>query len=123
MKYILLIYGNYSDDSTAPGSPEFDALIGEYIAFTNAVGEAGILGASEELDDPATARTLRVRDGEARFTDGPFIESKEHLGGFYLIDVESFEEAAKWAAQIPDARTGAIEIRPVMERDYSEFGG
>lgn len=122
MKYMLLIYGDYSQPMGEPGSPEFDAMMGEYITFTNAVSEAGIMGASEELDDPATARTLRVRGGESLLSDGPFIESKEQLGGFYIIDVESIEDAAKWAAQIPDARTGAIEIRPVMERDYSEFG-
>ena len=118
---MLLIYGDFEANMIVPGTPEFDAYLGEYLAFTTDVTEAGIVGGAEELQDPKSAKTLRVRDGESLLSDGPFAESKEQLGGFYIIDVASFEEAASWAARIPDVRSGAVEIRPIMVRDASNY--
>ena len=86
--------------------PQWEALFGE-------LGASGALGAGYELDSPKTARTVRVRDGETLVTDGPFVELKEALGGYYVFECDSFDEACTWAAKIPAARHGAIEVRPV----------
>ena len=117
MRYILLIYGNDEMHGPPPGTPEWDALMAEYFAFGRKLREAGIDQPAEELDRAETATTVRVRNGETLLSDGPFIEAKEQLGGFYIVEAESVEEAAKWAALIPGSRTGAIEIRPLIEHN------
>lgn len=118
MRYILLIYGDEEMYGPPVGTPEADALLEEYFAVNRALRAAGINQPSDELDGPATATTVRIRNGELLVSDGPFIESKEQLGGFYIVEAASVEEAADWAAMIPGVRTGAIEIRPLV--DYSE---
>ncbi|MCC6704563.1 MAG: YciI family protein [Thermomicrobiales bacterium] len=118
MRYILLIYGDEEMYGPPVGTPEADALLEEYFALSRALRTAGINEPSDEIDGPATATTVRVRNGELLVSDGPFIESKEQLGGFYIVEADSVDEAAGWAAQIPGARTGGIEIRPLV--DYSE---
>ena len=75
-----------------------------------------------ELDDPSRARTIRVRNGETLVTDGPYAETKEQLGGYYIFDVDSIDEAVKWAAKIPSAQWGSIEVRPVVVFDREEVG-
>jgi hypothetical protein len=79
--------------------------------------KAGVLQGGEGLQPVATATTLRVRDGERMLTDGPYAETKEQLGGYYLFDCKDLDEALNWAAQIPEAQTGAVEVRPVMDYD------
>ena len=81
------------------------------------MGEQGIEAAGLELDDPAKARVVRVKHGETMVTDGPFLETKEVLGGYYLIDVDTLDEALEWAAKIPSARYGHIEVRPIVMRE------
>ncbi len=106
MQYLLLIH----DD---PAS-YYDGLMEEYGAFTQALAASGALVGANQLKPTDTATTVRVRDGETLCTDGPFIETKEALGGYYLVDVGSLDEAIEWAAKIPSARIGHIEVRPVV---------
>ena len=115
MQYMLLIY-------EAPGSwpeDEQDAMMREYFAYTEELKEAGALVAGDALYGTDTARSVQVRDGDTLVTDGPFAETREQLGGYYLIDVESDEEAARWAAKIPAARVGTVEIRKVVVFDQA----
>lgn len=114
MRYLLLIY-SAEDAGPAPGSPEQEAEMAEWFAYTEALQEAGALLGGEPLHGKDTAVTVRVKDGQTSATDGPFAETKEILGGFYMIDVETAEEAAEWASKIPTARYGSIEVRPILE--------
>jgi hypothetical protein len=113
MHYMLLIYtpeeywANRSDEDRA-------AMSQEYFAVTQAMRDAGAFVAGDALQPIATATTVRVSAGDALTTDGPFAETKEQLGGYYLLDVESLDEALEWAAKIPAARHGSVEVRPVM---------
>ena len=119
MQFMLLIY---DDEQTWRGMSEEDrnAVMGEYRAYTEALRKAGALVAGDALQPIDTATTVRVRDGEQLLTDGPFAETKEQLGGYYLVDVESVDEALEWAAKIPSARYGSIEVRPVVVFDREE---
>ena len=114
MKYLLMIYTSEQQD--AQRTPEQqEANMGEYFAFTSEIREAGVMLGGEALHPTITATTVRVRDGQTVSTDGPFAETKEQLGGYYLLDCENLDEAIKWAAKIPGAREGSIEIRPLWE--------
>ena len=114
MKYLLMIYTNEQQD--AQRTPEEqEANMGEYFAFTNEIREAGVMLGGEALQSTTTATTVRVRQGQTASTDGPFAETKEQLGGYYLLDCDNLDEAIKWAAKIPGAREGSIEIRPLWE--------
>jgi hypothetical protein len=113
MNYMLLIY----DDEKLWGSmsdSERGEIFGEYGAFTQELQAKGAFVAGDPLQPTSTATTVRVRDGEQLTTDGPFAETKEQLGGYYIVDVESLDEALAWAAKIPSARLGTIEVRPIM---------
>jgi hypothetical protein len=92
---------------------ERDALDEEYVALTRDLSERGSLVGSQELESAATATSVRVRDGDTLITDGPFAETIERLGGYYVIDAESLDEAIAWAERIPSARHGTVEVRPV----------
>jgi hypothetical protein len=119
MKYLLTIYADESRYATM--TPDESArLMADYGAFGREAEEAGVLLGGEGLQPTATATTVRVRDGEALFTDGPFAETREQLGGYYLLECRDLDEAAAWAAKIPDARGGGVEVRPVM--DYEATG-
>jgi hypothetical protein len=116
MQYMLLIY----DDERVWGSlaeEEKQNLYGQYAEFTRAVRESGKLVAADQLQPSSTATTVSVRDGETVVTDGPFAETKDVLGGYYLIEAESLDEAIEWAAKIPSARSGKIEVRPLVMRE------
>lgn len=113
MKYICLIYSDERAAETATPT-EIEAWMGAYYAFTQAVQAAGVLVESDALDATSKATTVRVRHGKAVTTDGPFAETKEQLGGYYLLDCKDEQEALAWAAQIPGAKVGSIEVRPVM---------
>jgi hypothetical protein len=110
--YALLIYG----DESAPPAPETSA---GYQTFTDEARAAGVFKAGEGLDPTNTATTVRVRSGERMLTDGPFAETREALGGFYLLEVEDLDAALEWAAKIPGASSGCVEVRPLI--DYEAF--
>ena len=108
MQYLALIYGDESRwGSLSPEQRERE--MGEYMALS----EADVTRGGNELDSVTTATTVRVRNDETLVTDGPFIESKEVLGGYYVFECDSIDEACTWAAKIPAARHGAIEVRPI----------
>jgi hypothetical protein len=112
VKYALLIYSNDTEWDTL-SEDEQKAIYGEYFAISET---AGVIG-GQELQTADTATTVRVRDGESLTTDGPFAETKEALGGFYLFEADDLDAALELAARIPAARRGgAIEVRPVVER-------
>ena len=116
MQYMLLIYGD--ERRWASLSPDDErAIYDEYTAFTQDLQEAGKLVGAHELQPTATATTVRVRDAETLVTDGPFAETTEALGGYYVIEADSFDEAIEWAARIPSARDGAVEVRPLAVRN------
>jgi hypothetical protein len=121
VKYLALIYGDES--LWADATPE---QIGEIFAAHGAFGEAatkaGVFGGGEGLEGSNTATLVRVRDGERMLTDGPFAETKEQIGGYYLLDCKDLDEALHWAAQIPEAKTGTIEVRPVMDYEAMQAG-
>jgi hypothetical protein len=114
VQYLLLIF----DDERVWGElsdEERNRLYAEYGAFTNELREAGALVTADQLQPSTTATLVQVRNGETLTTDGPFAETKEQLGGYYLIEAESLDEAIEWAAKIPSARGGTIEVRPVVQ--------
>ncbi len=114
MKYMLLCY-TVPDEVPTPGTPEQAAEAEEWFAFTNAVAQAGALVSSDPLQGAETATTIRLRDGESAITDGPYLETKEVLGGYYVLDVENLDAALEWAAKIPLVRYGSVEVRPILE--------
>jgi len=112
MQYLLLIY----EDETRwanPSPADFTAELGEYRAFGEAY--AGAIQGGNALQPTGTARTVRVRDGQPLVTDGPFAETKEQLGGYYLVEAAGAEQAAAMAARIPGARSGCVEVRPIQK--------
>jgi hypothetical protein len=115
MQYMLLIYNDPSgwDSMSEAERGEMYQAYGTYTAELQASGKHV---AGDALQPVETATSVRVRDGETLTTDGPFAETKEVLGGYYLIDVETLDEALEWAAKIPSARYGHIEVRPVVMR-------
>lgn len=116
MKYALLIYENEKFFQEA--SPEEkQAIMTEYFAFTEEVKEKQLLLGGEALQSIATASCVQVKQDKSIVTDGPFAETKEQLGGFYLLDCKDLDEALAYAAKIPAARVGRIEVRPIMTFD------
>jgi len=117
MRYLCLIYEDEKPWESIP-TAEAEAVMGEYFAFTEGIRGKGQLVAGEALQPTATATTVRVRNGKISTTDGPYVETKEQLGGFYLIDAGDLNEAIQIASRIPSARHGSIEVRPVV--DFSQ---
>ncbi len=113
MKYALLIYAA-EKDWAEKSEEEQGSIYTEYWNYSIELKKSGKMISCEPLDPTSTATTIRVRDGKTIPTDGPFAETKEQLGGIYVIDVRDLNEAMAWASKIPDARTGSIEIRPLM---------
>ena len=113
MQYLLLIYGNEAAMNHATESDR-NAMFAAYGAFTGSIVKSGQMVAGEALQPSSTATTVRVRDGKTLKTDGPFAETREQLGGYYLVDAKDLDEAIGIAARIPGAHHGAIEVRPVM---------
>ena len=112
MKYMLLIY---SPAEGGPSREELDAEFPRWFTYTAELQQSGILIAGDALQGRETATTVRVRDGETLITDGPFAETKELLGGYYLIDVPDVDTALAWAAKMPHIAYGTVEVRPLME--------
>ena len=117
MKYICLIYDE-EKKAAAMTKAEGDAFMGEYFAFTEGIKKSGQYVSGEALQPVQSATTVRVRDGKMSTTDGPFAETKEQLGGFYLITANDLDEALQVASKIPSARIGSVEVRPVV--DFSQ---
>jgi hypothetical protein len=113
MQYLLLIYGDerrwhsVSDEERGP-------IMQKWFAYTEELREAGVLVAGDALQPTTTATTVQFRDSETLTTDGPFAETKEQLGGYYLVDVESADEAIEWASKMP-VREGKVEVRPTVQ--------
>jgi hypothetical protein len=114
MQYMLLLY-SAEDAGPQPGSPEHAAHMQEWFAYSEALEKAGALISGEPLQGSETATTVRIRNGDTVLTDGPFAETKEVLGGFYMIDVGDLDAAIGWAAKIPLAPYGSVEVRPLLE--------
>jgi hypothetical protein len=116
MQYVLLI----NDDEKVWGDmpeDERNAVYGEYMRYTEELQRRGILVGANQLQPSGTATVVHVEDGKTITTDGPYAETKEVLGGYYLIDVDTLDEALEWAAKIPSARYGHIEVRPIVMRE------
>jgi hypothetical protein len=111
MQYMCLIYGPVD---LKLSDAEQGALFHEYGEFTAVARASGTMVAGEPLQPISDATTVRVRDGKRSITDGPFAETKEFLGGFYIFDCATLDEAIDWAAKIPGAKYGSIEVRPIM---------
>jgi hypothetical protein len=111
---MLLIYG---DPSEAPPEAQSEEQMQRWFDYTNDLQAAGAMKAGDALQMPDTATTVRIRDSETLLTDGPFAETKEILGGYYLIDVEDLDTALGWAAKMPNIEYGSVEVRPVMTFD------
>lgn len=121
MKYLAIIYNDESLYANA--SPEdIGAIFAAHGEFGEAAGKAGVFLGGEGLQGTSTATTVRVRDGERMLTDGPYAETKEQIGGYYLLDCKDLDDALNWASQIPEAKTGAVEVRPVMDYAAVEAG-
>jgi hypothetical protein len=122
VKYLALIYADenawdsFSDDERA-------AAYAQYAAFGDEARAAGVYVTASELGPTRDATTVRVRDGEPLVTDGPYAEIKEALGGFYLLDCGSMDEALDWAARIPTAEHGSVEVRPLYVDPNAEGAG
>ena len=120
MKYLCLIYEDEKNWLNTP-KDQADAIMGEYFAFTDDIRKSGQYVAGEALHPTHTAATVRVRNGKTSTTDGPFAETKEQLGGFYLVEAKDLNEAIQVASRIPSARFGSVEVRPVV--DFSQPAG
>src|ERR687896_1824967 len=119
MKYLCLIYEDEKAWLELP-KQQSDAIMGEYFAFTEDIRKRGQYVAGEALHPTQTAATVRVRNGKTSTTDGPFAETKEQLGGFYLVEAKDLNDAIQVAQRIPSARFGSVEVRPIM--DFSQPG-
>ena len=113
MRYLALIYT--PEPTEPPTAEQGEQMMAEYGAFTQMTQQRGAFLGGEALQPIATATTVRVRDGKLSTTDGPFAETKEQLGGYYLLECKDLDEAVELAGKIPGARFGSVEVRPIME--------
>ena len=111
MKYLCMIYDNEKAMGTMPKA-EMDAMMGDYFAFTEGIKKSGHYVGGNALQPTQTATTVRLRQGKISTTDGPFAETKEQLGGYYLIESKDLNDAIQIGSRIPSAKTGSIEVRP-----------
>ena len=125
MQYLLLIYSAELPPDAAPDAAAMESQHAAYAAFTRETHDRKLFVAGEALEPTAMATSVRVRDGKATVTDGPFAETKEALGGFYLLDCRDLDEAIEIASKVPAAEYGTIEIRPiwVLPAEYAMAGG
>jgi len=114
MQYLLLIYEDQKVGASMSEKAQKE-LMDAYWAYTKELKDSGVFVAGEALESTASATTVRVRSGRTTTTDGPFAETKEQLGGFYLIDAPNLDQALKWAAKLPASKTGSIEVRPIVK--------
>ena len=125
MQYLLLIYEPEAPSGVRPDGAEMVGELAAYAAFSRETRERQQFVAGEALQPTSTATSVRVRDGATIVTDGPFAETKEALGGFYLLECRALDEAIEMAAKIPGARRGAIEVRPIwsLPAEYAAASG
>ena len=116
MRYLCLIYDEEKKLAAMPKN-ESDAFMGEYFGFTEDIKKSGHYIGGNALQPVSTATSVRLRSGMMSTTDGPFAETKEQLGGFYLIEAKDLNDALQVAARIPSAKTGTVEVRPIQEFD------
>ena len=121
MKYLCLVYEEEKRLGVIPKA-EMDTMMGEYFAYTEGVKKSGHYVAGEALQPTSTASTVRIRNGKLSTTDGPFAETKEQLGGFYLIEAKDLNEAIQVGSRIPGAKWGSIEVRPVVDLSAAYAG-
>ena len=114
MRYLLLIYSDEQAGMNVP-QEQMDQVFQAYKSFTEEFAASGKMQGGEALQPTTTATTVRVQNGRTVTTDGPFAETKEQLGGYYIVNAEDLDEAIKWAAKIPGAMYGCVEVRPIME--------
>lgn len=119
MKYMLLLYAA-PDKEPVYGSPEFDEMMAAFAATSEAYKNDGVLVSGEGLQGIETAISLRIKSGKVETMDGPFAETREHLGGYYVVDVPDVDTALKYAAMIPVAHFGTIEVRPLLDYDLED---
>jgi hypothetical protein len=112
MQYLLMIYWN-EQEMAAMAPAERNTMTQEYAEFTKSIVQAGQMKGGERLRPVSTASTVRVRNGKTVITDGPFAETREQLGGFYLVEAKNLDEALSVASRIPGAKRGSIEVRPI----------
>jgi hypothetical protein len=112
MKYLLMIYGNEAA-AQAASKADIDQMHNAYMAYTEALQKAGVLVGGERLQRSSAATTVRVTNGKTQVLDGPYAETKEQLGGYYMIEVPDLDTALSWAARCPGAGHGAMEVRPI----------
>lgn len=112
MQYLLMIYRNEAEMAKDDAATS-QKMMGEYQAFTQSIIQSGNFKAGDRLQPASTATTVRVRDGKTLTTDGPFAETREQLGGYYLVEAKDLDAAIAMAARIPGARFGSIEVRPI----------
>ncbi len=112
MQYLLLIYANEAE-MAARSPADTQAVIAEYTEFTKGIVQSGQFKGADRLKPTSTASTVRVRNGKVMTTDGPFAETREQLGGYYMVEAKNLDEAIAIAARIPGAKNGSIEVRPV----------
>ena len=121
MQYLVLIY---SEESTDPPDPAaMGPIMAAYNAYSDMLRDRGVFVAGEALQPTATATTVRIRDGQTMTTDGPFAETKEALGGFYLIEAKDLDEALALGGACPGAKWGSIEVRPVVDFEAGQLPG
>lgn len=112
MKYLILLYAE-PDKNPVPGTPEFDAMMAEFFTLDERMKDRATVLAGEGLLGAETATTIKARGGQVQTLDGPFAETREHLGGFYLIEAATLDDALAFGAAVPVAKYGSVEVRPV----------
>jgi hypothetical protein len=112
MKYMLLIYSNEAGMQNA-SKTEVDQIMGAYSAYSEAMAKAGVMVGADRLQRSSSATTVRTTGGKTQVLDGPYVESKEQLGGYFLIDVPDLDAALSWASRCPGASHGVVEVRPI----------
>ena len=115
MQYMFLLYSN-ENDWQKMAQPQREQGMAAYTAYTEALRKAGVLKASDRLRPSADSTTVRVTNGKSQVLDGPFADTKEQLGGYYLVDVPDLDAALSWAARCPGASHGTVEVRPIWAR-------
>lgn len=119
MKYMLLLYAA-PDQEPAFGTPEFDKMMEDFAITTQTFEKDGVFVSGEGLQEVDTATSLRIKSGKVETMDGPFAETREHLGGYYIVDVPDLDAALRCAEIIPVAKFGTVEVRPLL--DYNDAG-
>jgi hypothetical protein len=114
MQYLLMLYSEEASWDTL-SEAEQEQGIAAYVAYSEALEQAGAFVSSDRLQPAAAATTVRITDGKPRVLDGPYVDSKEQIGGYYLIDVKDLDAALAWAARCPGASHGVVEVRPIWD--------